>query len=79
MSRSFTEEQRIETGARLRAWTARQSPEWRHERAVKAARAMHAAGKTNTGPATAAALARFPTREALVAHMAHLSERRWGR
>jgi hypothetical protein len=59
-------------GERIKAWNATQDPAWRSERARKAANAMHAQGKTNTGPASAAA-PHDPV------HMAYLARLRWAK
>lgn len=73
----MNEQARQQVREAMRAWNARQRPEWRRERARKAAAAMHAQGKTNTTAATAASLARFSTAEERRAHFAELARRSW--
>ena len=59
---------------KVREWNARQSPEWKRERARNAAIAMHVQGKTNTGPALAAFNAKFAFEEERRAHFSAMGK-----
>ena len=64
----FTEEQKV----RMREGQAKIPVSVRRSRARLGALAIHEAGKTNTGPATAAFMSRFQTDEERVAYMREL-------